>query len=59
MAQIGIIVPENGQEEMWNLAGRVNALHDFIKSEGNDRYTSTATVCAILGFTDLMDGGKE
>lgn len=52
----GNIVPENGEEELLMMAGRVNALEAYInKSEYADR----EIVAAIMGFDLKSQEQKE
>ena len=52
----GNIVPENGEEELLMMAGRVNALEAYInKSE----YVDREIVAAIMGFDLKSQEEKE
>ena len=58
---INVLVPENDQQELWQMSGRVNALHDWIASEAGRQYFSDdlAMVCAVMGFTDILKARTE
>lgn len=48
---VGLLVPENDSQELWQLSGRMDALRDYLL---NSRVTSTSTVfvddvLAIIG----------
>jgi len=61
----GHIIPANNDEANGELIGRVNALHDWIEKEANDRVKSSydfsealscdlQTVCVLMGFSELL-----
>ena len=58
---INVLVPENDQQELWQMSGRVNALHDWIASEAGGQYFSDdlTMVCAVMGFTDILKARAE
>ena len=52
---IGVYVPEDDREEYWELRGRANALHDYLKTIYTNDYdrVDISAVAAILGFVDM------
>lgn len=53
--------PETAQEEQWDLLGRANALHGFLKGlqqEGHETADIRA-IASIIGFDDLTDADPE
>lgn len=58
---INVLLPENDQQELWQMSGRVNALHDWIASEVERPYFSDdlTMVCAVMGFTDILKARAE
>lgn len=62
MANIGLIIPENGPQELWELAGRVNALHDYMANMRRQRgvlYDDDKRICSLLGFTDILTDAEK
>lgn len=55
---ISVYVPENDTQELWQLSGRVNALHDWLMKEATSgQYFSSdqAMVCILMGFNDVLE----
>lgn len=53
--------PETAREEQWDLLGRANALHGFLRGlqqAGHDT-ADIRTVASIIGFDDLADTEPE
>lgn len=53
--------PETAQEKQWDLLGRANALHGFLRDlqqAGHDT-ADIRTIASIIGFDDLADPKPE
>lgn len=58
------LIPEDDHEELWHLAGKVDALHNYCRElatiRANSSYASDPLdenmrmVCAIMGFADAL-----
>lgn len=55
---ISVLVPENDTQELWQLSGRVDALHAWLMNEASDEkkyFSSDQTmVCILMGFNDVL-----
>ena len=49
--------PETAREEQWDLLGRANALHGFLKGlqQAGHEAADIRTVASIIGFDDLAE----
>lgn len=64
------LIPENNLQELWQLSGRVDALHDFlmgyVEEKSKHEYSSNPlldetdrTICRIMGFNDVLKIEKK
>ena len=58
---ISVICPETGTEELWELAGRANALHDFLESEASSfaSRVDVSVVRAIMGWSSYTKEAEQ
>ena len=52
----GNIVPENGEEELLMMAGRINALEGYLN---NSQFVDREVVASIMGFQLKSEEKKE
>ena len=51
-----LLRPEDDLQELWQLNGRVNALHDYLMHEAKGFFSSAEkTVCILMGFGDVLE----